>query len=199
MVLSGVCARSVVNHPAVANVESESKKSEKDFGSRIAGWMIVLLWLILLAGAALLAQRWLDDRAQAREARLLIDEFGRQALRIPADRYGQYLITAHVNNHSVVFLLDTGASGISIPIAIAEQLQLERGRPFDVITANGMTTVYRTELDELSIGPFSRTRLDAHINPSMPGRVGLLGMSFLRHFRLEQLDGELTISLPDLR
>ncbi|MFK7891093.1 MAG: TIGR02281 family clan AA aspartic protease [Granulosicoccus sp.] len=180
-------------------MESESKISEKDLGRRIAGWMIVLLWIILLAGAALLAQRWLDDRAQARVARLLVNEYGKQALLIPADRYGQYLITGQVNEQSVLFLLDTGASGISIPSVVADRLQLEPGRPFEVITANGRTTVFRTELNKLSIGPFGRTHLDAHINPSMPGEIGLLGMSFLRHFRLEQLNGELTISLPDLR
>lgn len=167
-----------------------------DFGRRLGGWMLVLLWIILLAGAALLAQRWLNEREIAREARVLVDEYGQQALLLQQDRYGQYLLKGSANNQEVIFLLDTGASGISIPASVAQRLRLERGRPFPVVTANGTVEVYSTELDSIRIGPFARTKVQAHINPSMQGDVALLGMSFLRHYELLQRSGELTISLP---
>jgi aspartyl protease family protein len=171
-------------------------RSEADASRRIGAWMYGLMWLLLLAGAVLLAQRWLDQRSIAREARILVDEYGKNALELRADRYGQYLVTGSANGKEVSFLVDTGASGISIPADIASDLGLESGRSFEVITANGTTTVYQTELASLSIGPFVMKNITAHINPAMQGDFALLGMSFLRHYQLVQRDGHLTISLP---
>ncbi len=154
------------------------------------------MWVLLLAGGAWQAQRWLDQRAEARQARVLIDKAGDPKLELSSDRYGQYLVQGAINNQEVLFLVDTGASGISIPEAVENRLGLSRGRPFEVITANGTITVYHTELDSIRIGPFHRGEARAHINPSMDGEVALLGMSFLRHFELLQRAGKLTISLP---
>ena len=96
----------------------------------------------------------------------------------------------------MTFLVDTGASGISIPDAVARRLNLQRGRSFDVLTANGNARVFATRLDSLAIGPFGQRNVRAHINPSMSGETALLGMEFLRHYNLTQRGGELTISLP---
>lgn len=175
---------------------ASANRSEADASRRIGAWMFILMWLLLLAGAVLLAQRWLDQRSLAREARIFVDEYGKNALELRADRYGQYLVSGSANGQEVSFLLDTGASGISIPADVASNLGLESGRPFDVITANGTVTVYQTKLAKLSIGPFVMENVSAHINPAMQGDFALLGMSFLRHYQLVQRDGNLTISLP---
>ncbi len=167
-----------------------------DTARSIGGWMIVMLWIIALIGATLLAQKWFDQRAQARNGVWVGAEGEPQALLVKSNRYGQYLVKGSANDTDVMFLLDTGASGISIPALIAEKLGLQRGRPFDVMTANGITTVYATTLDMLRIGPHSRRDVRAHINPSMDGDVALLGMSFLRHYELLQRAGQLTISNP---
>ena len=106
------------------------------------------------------------------------------------------MLAGSANGEPVEFLVDTGASQISIPILIADRLNLTRGRSYPVQTANGEVTVYATVLDEVSIGPFTMKNVPAHVNPGMNGDVALLGMSFLRYFELKQTGGELTISAP---
>jgi len=175
---------------------SRAEKSTPDSASRIAAWMIVMLWVLLLGGATLLAQGWLERRQALPEARWTSNAQGTDALTLKADRYGQYLLMGSANNQEILFLLDTGASGISIPGGVATRLGLVRGQAFDVNTANGITEVYATELKSLAIGPFRRERVQANINPSMEGDIALLGMSFLRHFELLQRSEELTISQP---
>lgn len=173
-----------------------AEQQTPDSTSRIAGWMIAMLWILMLGGGTLLAQGWLEKNQGLPAAQWTSDARGAHALTLEADRYGQYLVEGSANDHKVVFLLDTGASGISIPGMVAERLGLTRGQAFDVNTANGVIEVYATELSSLTIGPFQRERVRAHINPSMEGEVALLGMSFLRHFELLQRAEELTISNP---
>ena len=158
--------------------------------------MIAMLWILVLGGGTLLAHGWLEKRNTPPVAQWSSNAQGDSALTISADRYGQYLVQGSANNQPIIFLLDTGASGISIPGDVAERLGLVRGQAFDVNTANGSTEVYATELSSLTIGPFRREGVRANINPSMEGDVALLGMSFLRHFELLQRSEELTISKP---
>ena len=165
-----------------------------DTAHTIGGWMIALAWIIFLAVGALFAQNWLDKRDKARQGTWVSGENGAQSLLLKANRYGQYQLLGSANGQDVMFLVDTGASGISIPANIATDLGLRRGRPFQVATANGITTVYATSLATLGVGPLLRQDVEAHINPSMNGNVALLGMNFLRHYELVQRDGELTIS-----
>ncbi len=57
-----------------------------------------------------------------------------------------------INPKPVTFLLDTGATLISIPETIARQLQLAKGYPVQSRTANGSIEVFATKLDSVSIG-----------------------------------------------
>jgi len=158
--------------------------------------MIALLWILLLGGGWWLSNQWIEKRNLARAPVWNEVDGQNPELILKAGRYGQYQITGSANSQPVHFLVDTGASQISIPVSVAERLNLRRGQPFPVITANGEVTVYATRLDEVSIGPFSKQNVQAHINPGMEGEVALLGMSFLRHFDMIQRSGELTIQAP---
>ncbi len=157
--------------------------------------MIVGLWILALVFLTMLAQRWLNMRAEAR-APVWVGEDGRPGMELSADRLGHYELTGQINGQPVEFLIDTGASEISIPAGVARRLNLDRGRGFQVSTANGSITVYSTRLDNVSLGPLQQTAVRAHINPAMEGDVALLGMSFLRHFDLSQRAGRLTIRQP---
>ncbi len=178
---------------------SDSKPdSTHDESHRIAGVMIALLWVLVLGGGTWLAQGWLDARKADKAPQWSSDGSGRQTLVLKADRYGQFALSGSANDEEVLFLIDTGASGISIPGVVARTMNLPQGRPFDVMTANGSTRVYRTQLDKLTIGPFTQYNVTAHINPGLEGNTALLGMNFLRHYELLHRRGELTISLPEL-
>jgi len=158
--------------------------------------MIVGVWVLVLAFGTYFGQKWLDKRDRGQLPTNLSGPDGRLSVELQADRLGHYDVLALVNGQPVTFLVDTGASGVSIPANVANRLGLTPGLAYPVSTANGTITVRSTSIDRLSIGQISLDNVKASINSSMDGEVGLLGMTFLRHFELIQRDGFLTIREP---
>lgn len=182
----------MTNHLKPGNV-----KGPPDLVGRHGKWLLIGAWVLVLAVATWAADRWLDSREARRSTAILLGTGAQSGdgVKLRADRYGHFVVIGQVNGVEVPFLVDTGASGISIPEAIAEEIGLDRGIPYSVSTANGTATVFATTLESLAIGPLKQGSVRAHINPGMTD-TALLGMSFLRHFELVQRDGELTIRQP---
>lgn len=168
----------------------------EESASSIGKWMIIGLWVLLLGFGTFFGQKWMDKRDRGQIPVNISSPNGKLSVQLEADRRGHYVVAAQVNGQHVTFLVDTGASGVSIPGEIAKSLNLKPGRQFPVSTANGSIMVRETSIDELTIGEISLKNVQASINTSMDGEVGLLGMTFLRHFELVQRDGLLTIREP---
>ncbi len=109
------------------------------------------------------------------------------------NRYGHYVTNGEINGKPVTFLLDTGATTISVPQKTAQRLGLKKGVPLSAHTANGTVTVYHTKLDSVSIGHISLHQLRGDINPNMGGEEILLGMNFLKHLELVQRGNQLIL------
>lgn len=109
------------------------------------------------------------------------------------NRQGHYVASGSINGVSVLFLLDTGATDVAIPEAIALAAGLPRGNPSRASTANGIVTVYATEVAELTIGNIVLEDINASITTSMRGDTILLGMSALRQIEFSQRSDELTL------
>ncbi len=107
--------------------------------------------------------------------------------------YGHYVSSGTINNHEVVFLLDTGASDIAIPESLADDIGLSKGQTMLIKTANGNTKAYRTRLESVALGDIKRYDLNATILTNITGKEVLLGMSFLKHFEIIQKGRSLTI------
>ena len=164
-----------------------------DPGARIGRWMMVGMWALALGLGTLFAERALEARF-APVART--GPGGAAELELRADARGHYSVTALVDGRPVDFLVDTGASGITVPAGVAERLGLERGRAFATRTANGTGRSYATRIGRFEVGPFVRTDVRASIAPGLEGETGLLGASFLRGFELVQRDGRLILREP---
>jgi len=102
------------------------------------------------------------------------------------NRHGHYVATGAINGHTVIFMLDTGATTISIPETVASRLNLKSGMPIQASTANGVITTYATRLDTVALGEISLDNVRANINPHMGGEEILLGMSFLKQLEFTQ-------------
>ena len=98
-----------------------------------------------------------------------------------------------INNHKVRFLLDTGASSVSIPSHIANEIGLKQGFPYQASTVNGKITVYHTSINHLRIGSIELSNVRASINPNSHDDFILLGMSALKHLVITQKQGTLTL------
>ena len=99
-----------------------------------------------------------------------------------------------VNGVDVEFLLDTGASDVAIPPALARRLKLRRGPEVEIVTASDVIPGYLVTLDEVSLGPLALERV--RVSEHSIGDEVLLGMSFLRHFELWQRGRALTLRAP---
>jgi aspartyl protease family protein len=109
------------------------------------------------------------------------------------DRSGHYQAEGMINGQAVNFLVDTGATDVALPESVARALGLKFGPRVNVMTAAGPATAWMTRLDEVSIGDISRRNVRASITTGEFNGV-LLGMSFLKHYSLQQQDGKLVIS-----
>ena len=110
------------------------------------------------------------------------------------NRAGHYVTNGYINGYQVKFLLDTGATQVSIPAGVADRLALTSDGKQTVNTANGIIQVYTTQLDSLAIGELTLYNLKANINPHMQGDTILLGMNALAQVKLVQQGKTLTLS-----
>ena len=149
--------------------------------------MIYLAWILLLVMLTIGANSFLETQHNPNKnikSAYNNDRIPEVLLR--QNHQGHYVADGEINGQKVTFLLDTGATGISIPKIMADNLQLKSGYPSQANTANGRITVYSTELKTVSLGAIQLNDLRGHINPHMDGDEILLGMTFMRHLELTQ-------------
>lgn len=95
---------------------------------------------------------------------------------------GHYRAPGRIDGRPVAFLVDTGATVVALPEALADRLGLQRGAALRVHTANGEAVAYATRLAEVDLGGAVARDVAAHIVPGMTGDEALLGMSYLGRF-----------------
>lgn len=169
-------------------MKENSSEKPVGFGFSILFWILFLLLLTWLFRDLI---DWQHNPNQEVNSTLHTDGVAEVVLQ--QNRLGHYVTAGEINAQPVRFLLDTGATGVSIPQHIAEQLGLTAGRPFKVQTANGAVTVFRTRLNSVSIGDIRLTDLGGSINPYMEQDDILLGMRFLRKLEMIQRGDTLTL------
>jgi aspartyl protease family protein len=172
----------------------EAPQPEANPQRRLGLFMSIGMWIIVLALLTVFLQSWQKKQHNPNQhAAVSGTEQGPQTLRLQRNRYGHYVASGLINQQAVVFLLDTGASDVSIPETLARQMGLSRGRAMQYQTANGTITVYRTTLTQVNLGGLILSDIKASINPYMQGNEVLLGMSFLKHLEFSQRGDTLTL------
>ena len=120
------------------------------------------------------------------------DASGSAMVVLEQDRNGHYQAEGLINGQPVTFLVDTGATDVALPASAARALGLDFGPKVQVMTAAGPATAWVTRLDEVSIGGIRRSNVRASITAGEFDGI-LLGMSFLKHYSLQQQDGRMVI------
>jgi aspartyl protease family protein len=115
----------------------------------------------------------------------------RQHVTVSADPGGHFLTMGSINGGSVRFLVDTGATLVSVPAAEARRLGIDylHGQRGQVQTANGVAVAYRVKLDTVRIGDIEVNNVDALVSEGDTMGVTLLGMSFLNRMEMQR-DGQ---------
>lgn len=155
---------------------------------------IALFWLAVLSVAGWFA--WQNEQKRLQTRIPIALEGTQTGIEIQASRYNHFVVEGTVNGFPVTFLVDTGATNVSIPESVAQKAGLVGGIWTPVTTANGTINVQATIIEELKIGPLVLNSVRASINPQDTDEIALLGMSFLSYFELIQRDGTLEIRTP---
>ncbi|MCU0833274.1 MAG: TIGR02281 family clan AA aspartic protease [Chromatiaceae bacterium] len=176
---------------------TDASQPAKDLPSRLGKWMLLAAWVLALAVLALLFQRLMDEQYNPNRAPVLgLDETGRAQVVLERNHAGHYLTTGRINGQAVVFLIDTGATDVALPLPLARRLGLTLGEERIARTANGTVRTWTTRLDSVDVGGLTARDVRASVLPNMPGEEVLLGMSYLKRFELIQRDGRLTLRVP---
>lgn len=106
---------------------------------------------------------------------------------------GHYFSSGSINGAAVTFMIDTGATLVSISSATAARANIQKCISRIVSTANGTVNACLATAEELTFGSFRFTGIDVLVMPDMPADA-LLGMNVLRNFRIEQVDKVMRIT-----
>ncbi|MBI2276932.1 MAG: TIGR02281 family clan AA aspartic protease [Dechloromonas sp.] len=119
---------------------------------------------------------------------------GSSKITMTADHQGHFYTTGNINGTSVRFLVDTGATMISLGAGDARRIGLDfnRGQKGMTQTANGQTVVSKVQLDTVRVGDVTLHNVDALIHQNeMP--IALLGMSFLNRMEMQRDGSTMTL------
>lgn len=155
--------------------------------------MAVLTWISFFILVGLFFHEQLESQ---RNPNQLLQEGTFQQVSLKRNRAGHYIAPGYLNGVQVEFLLDSGATWLSIPERIATQAGLAKQQKTWVSTANGRIQVFRTVVSEVRLGGLAQQNVEGLINPAEQGQVVLLGMNFLKHYRWEQSGDTLVLSVP---
>jgi len=150
--------------------------------ARTGALLITAFWL-LVAAVLYLGFQWLEGR----ERQHLQPYVGEQGeLIIPRHPDGHFYVAGEVNHVPVLFLVDTGASAVSVADAQARQAQLPRGRVVTLNTANGQRPGEMVHGIPVRVAHLAWNDTTVVTGLDMSDeRIALLGQSFLRHFDVE--------------
>jgi aspartyl protease family protein len=121
---------------------------------------------------------------------------GRSSVTLASDSRGHFFADGAINGVYVRFLVDTGATYVSLPAAEAQRLGLDyrSGARGYTNTANGVTPVYRMMVDSITLGDITLYNVTASVHEGAGLDVALLGMSFLNRTEMRREGQHLTLT-----
>lgn len=120
-----------------------------------------------------------------------LPETGTGSVTLWADADGFYRAPGQINGSTVRFLVDTGATAVTISAALAKRigLDLSKGQQTFAQTASGITPMTLLTLKSVSVGRIKLHNVQAGVLPGQLPPTPLLGASFLNRVNMER-DGQ---------
>jgi aspartyl protease family protein len=120
---------------------------------------------------------------------------GRKKIVLTADSRGHFFTIGTINGVSTRFMVDTGATAISLSSEEAKRTGINylTGTKVLTQTANGVVPVYRVRLDAIEVGGITLSNVDAIVIEGGRLPMALLGMSFLNRMEMRREGDTLTL------
>ena len=108
-----------------------------------------------------------------------------QRVVLAPDGQGHYMQQGQINGRAALFMVDTGASTVAIGQPDAERMGIDvrKGRPVQMRTANGTAQGWQIKLDSVRLGGIEVFGIVAVVTPQ-PMPYVLLGNSFLAEVQM---------------
>lgn len=162
----------------------------------VLGWVAIFaIALVLYAYRAEFGMVW---------QRVSSELLGNQAqvvggtLRVPVSADGHFWVNAEVNGTEARFLIDSGATTVSLSEATAAAAGVEvdrSGFPVIINTANGQVEARRARIGRLELGPIVARDMAAIVAPNF-GDTNVIGMNFLSSLQSWRVEGDTLILVP---
>ncbi|WP_119344096.1 retropepsin-like aspartic protease family protein [Facilibium subflavum] len=153
---------------------------------------IYAFWIIIFLLITFIAHHYLNQKQKQQLTPKTTTQDQIRIVQLQAYNH-QYKSFGQINGQPVKFLIDTGATSVSIPEKVANKIGLRKGFAMQANTPNGVIIVYYTKLDSLSIGSIMLYNIQANINPASNSDYVLLGISALKHIEMSQKNNVLTL------
>lgn len=172
--------------PPPSTPPSGSSEPTPQSVARRSTLLFLLFWLVVM-GVMYWAMQSFMEPVQAK-----VQADG--SVRIERGHDGHFRVKGSINGQSVTFMVDTGASMISVTEALAEQAGLEGGERARFRTANGERDGRIVVADEVKVA--SLTVRNLRVGTGYTGddtEDALLGQNFLRHFDVQMSGDEMLL------
>ncbi len=105
---------------------------------------------------------------------------------LPMSSGGHFMANGSINGRAIQFMVDTGATTVSIGMSDAQSMGIDyqKGQSVRMNTANGVAPGWRVVLNSVRVGDVEIFNVEAVVGPNMP--FALLGNSFLNRFSMNR-------------
>lgn len=185
-----VALAGLVGERAIIVVEGGRRHTLSVGGPAVAGVRLIAVE----PGAAVVDIDGKRRRLQLGQSVVSAAKAERTALTLSADGQGHFYTTGRINGAPVRFIVDTGATLVSLGAQDARRARIDTAHatPALTMTANGMARVWRVRLPTLQLGDITLHDVDASVHEhDMP--VALLGMSVLNRMEMRREGSTLTL------
>lgn len=119
---------------------------------------------------------------------------GAARVTLTANLQGHFETLGTIDGATVRFLVDTGATMVSMGISDARRIGIDytKGQPGYASTANGTVKVFRVRLNTVKVGDIVLNGVDALVHESSMEHL-LLGMTFLNRVEMTRKGDSLTL------
>ena len=122
---------------------------------------------------------------------------GKGSVVLYPDRRGHFFADGQINGTPVHFLVDTGASTVTMNSLVAKRVGLDYRRTGHAgysNTAAGVVPKYHVKLDKVQVGDITLYNVDGGVIEDMSTTEVLLGMSFLGQFDMKRDSEKMELS-----
>lgn len=151
---------------------------------------VLIIWITIFTAAYAYFNARLEPRVSVAKPSAIAGE-----VRIPRSWDGHYYIQGSINGYPIIFMVDTGATVVSVGSAFATNARLPKGRSATFTTAGGVVQGEMVSDQTIEAGGIVVSGLQVSVG--LPGDMALLGQNFLRNIDVIQSNDTMTLRVRE--